>query len=118
MVQIGININNDNQVIAFFMDNVNGQIRVDVSQMVFDNIFNKSIPYKYTNNKLSIDTGKQEFELKEKEIQELKEKLQDTDHVVIKLAEAQVTGKTVNENYSKVLGDRQAWRDKINLLEK
>lgn len=68
-----------------------------------------------------------EKQLAQQEIQELKQKLIDTDYVSNKLAEAVskyiVTGDNteiieLRTKYSKELEDRQLWRDRINELEK
>lgn len=53
-------------------------------------------------------------QLAEQEIQELKQKLSDTDYKAIKYAE----GLFAEEEYSQIKAQRQNWRDKINELEK
>lgn len=52
-------------------------------------------------------------ELKAREIAELKQKLADTDYVVIKIAEGVATA----EQYAGVIAQRQQWRARINELE-
>ena len=47
-------------------------------------------------------------------IEELKQKLADTDYVIIKIAE----GSATKEEYSDVIKERKEWREKINALEK
>ena len=68
-----------------------------------------------------------ESELAQQEIQELKQKLIDTDYVSNKLAEAVSKYIATGDNtevvelrtkYSKQVEDRQLWRDRINELEK
>lgn len=49
----------------------------------------------------------------QKRIQEIKKQLNDTDYVVLKIAEKVAT----NEEYSDTLANRQAWREEINELE-
>lgn len=56
-------------------------------------------------------TGK---ELAEQEIAELKQKLFDTDYQAIKFAEGLLTA----EEYAEMKAQRQAWRDRINELER
>ena len=55
-------------------------------------------------------------------INELKQKLAETDYVVIKIAEAQVTGVEMlsedADRYAEIILQRQQWRDQINELEK
>lgn len=46
-------------------------------------------------------------------IQRLKQKLADTDYVVIKIAE----GAATMEEYADVIAKRQQWREEINVLE-
>lgn len=74
----------------------------------------------YTTNELAKQEAQQE-------IQELKQKLIDTDYVSNKLAEAVSKYISTEDNtevielrtkYSKQLEDRQEWRDRINELEK
>ena len=48
------------------------------------------------------------------EITQLKENLSDTDYAAIKIAE----GVAADDDYADVLVQRQAWRDRINALEK
>lgn len=54
-------------------------------------------------------------------IPELKQKLSDTDYVVSKMVESQVTGVPIPaedaERYASILEQRQQWRDEINELE-
>lgn len=56
------------------------------------------------------------------QISELKKKLAETDYVVIKIAEAQVTGVEMlsedADRYAETILQRQQWRDQINELEK
>lgn len=51
--------------------------------------------------------------LPEKEIEQLKKKLKDTDYVSAKIAE----GAATREEYAEMLALRQSWRDRINELE-
>lgn len=46
-------------------------------------------------------------------IERLKQKLTDTDYVVIKIAE----GAATMEEYADVIAKRQQWREEINVLE-
>jgi hypothetical protein len=46
-------------------------------------------------------------------IEELKQKLADTDYVIIKIAEGSATA----EEYADVIKERKAWREEINKLE-
>jgi len=52
-------------------------------------------------------------EEKERKVAKLKQKLSETDYVVIKIAEGEAT----KEEYSEVLANRKAWREAINQLE-
>ena len=49
----------------------------------------------------------------EREISELKQKLHNTDYQAIKFAEGMLSA----EEYAEMRAQRQAWRDRINLLE-
>ena len=54
-------------------------------------------------------------------INDLKNKLKQTDYVVIKMSEYQFSSESINEDdkarYEQIMVDRQTWRDKINYLE-
>lgn len=54
-------------------------------------------------------------------ISELKAKLKETDYIIMKISESQVTGVAISEEeanrYSDILPQRQQWRDEINELE-
>lgn len=54
-----------------------------------------------------------EEEIKQNRIWELKSKLQETDYIVIKIAEGEAT----QEEYAEVLAQRKAWRVEINELQ-
>lgn len=56
---------------------------------------------------------KPQIEINAERIVELKQKLSETDYVVIKIAEGEATA----EEYSEVLANRKAWRAEINELE-
>ena len=47
------------------------------------------------------------------QIEELKQKLSDTDYIACKIAE----GVATTEEYADVIAQRQAWREEINKLE-
>ena len=47
------------------------------------------------------------------QIEELKQKLSDTDYIACKIAEGVATA----EEYADVIAQRQAWREEINKLE-
>lgn len=117
MREIGININENNQVIVAYADDINGDIRLEITDLIFDSIFNKSIPYKYENGILVVDENKQLTEEKENLINDLKQKLVDTDYIVTKSMEYQLTGKTIPTSYNQILFDRDSWRKQINNLQ-
>ena len=59
---------------------------------------------------------------KARQIAELKKKLDDTDYIVLKIAEAQADGETetvaeLKTTYATELANRKAWREQINELE-
>ena len=60
-----------------------------------------------------------EEELKQRRIAELKSQLNNTDYVVIKIAEAETIEKQnmLREHYSDVIVNRKHWREEINSLE-
>ena len=59
---------------------------------------------------------------KEQQIAELKKKLDNTDYIVLKIAEAQADGDTetvagLKMSYATELANRKLWREQINELE-
>lgn len=117
MVEIGINLNENNQVIVAYDDPLNGDIRLEISQEVYDQIFIENKPFKYMDGELVVDTLKMGNDEKEKEILLLKQQLADTDYVVIKSMEFQLQGQSIPDEYSQIISDREAWRVRINILE-
>ncbi|PKL68941.1 MAG: hypothetical protein CVV28_02170 [Methanobacteriales archaeon HGW-Methanobacteriales-1] len=116
-MEIGINLNEKNQVIVVFDDSINGEARVEISDEVFDNIFNKSIPYLFQGEELVIDENKQFYDIKFNQIVELKKKLSDTDYIVTKTMEYQITGKPIPQEYNQIMVDRDSWREQINTFQ-
>ena len=74
--------------------------------------------YKIVNGELIHDPLPEDPNIR---ISELKQKLQQTDYVVIKLAESSLTGSTLssddNTRYSDIIEQRRSWREEINNLE-
>ena len=61
-----------------------------------------------------IEISEEEFiPPKEIQIDELKQKLSDTDYIACKIAEGSATA----EEYAEMIQQRQAWREEINKLE-
>ena len=69
----------------------------------------------FVNGKIKeIEVPEEEYTIpKEIQIQELKQKLSDTDYIACKIAEGEATV----EEYSDVIAQRRAWREEINKLE-
>lgn len=116
-MEIGINLNEKNQVIVIFDDSVNGDARLEITDEIFDNIFNKSIPYRFQGEELVIDENKQSYDIKFNQVEELKKKLSDTDYIVTKSMEYQITGKTIPSEYNQIMVDRDSWREEINTFQ-
>lgn len=51
--------------------------------------------------------------INQEKINELKQKLSETDYIIIKIAE----GSATKEEYADIIGQRQEWRDEINELQ-
>lgn len=61
-----------------------------------------------------IEISEEEFiPPKEIQIDELKQKLSDTDYIACKIAEGSATA----EEYAEMIAQRKAWREEINKLE-
>lgn len=116
-MEVGINLNEKNQVIVAYADQTNGETRLEISDEVFENIFNKFLPYRLENGKLIIDENKQSYDIKFNQVEELKKNLSDTDYIVTKAMEYQITGKPIPTDYNQILVDRDSWRDQINTLQ-
>lgn len=69
----------------------------------------------FVNGKIKeIEVPEEEYTItKEIQIQELKQKLSETDYIACKIAEGEATV----EEYSDVIAQRRAWREEINKLE-
>ena len=69
----------------------------------------------FVNGKIKeIEIPEEEYTIpKEIQIQELKQKLSETDYIACKIAEGEATV----EEYSDVIAQRRAWREEINKLE-
>ena len=115
---------------------------MELNQIFYENEYNEAcnfcFAHNYTIQEIEADENGRRFqiveipqptesELAQQEIQELKQKLIDTDYVSNKLAEAVSKYISTGDNtevvelrtkYSKQLEDRQLWRDRINELEK
>ena len=74
--------------------------------------------YKIVKGKLVYDSlGMLPFEVSAR-IAELKQKLADTDYVVIKQIEGATITASEKSRYDDIIAQRQHWRDEINKLEK
>ena len=62
---------------------------------------------------INIETHSEEISV-DAQIQELKQKLADTDYVACKIAE----GVATYEEYADIIAERQVWRNEINRLSK
>ena len=69
----------------------------------------------FVNGKIKeIEVPEEEYTIPvEIQIQELKQKLSETDYIACKIAEGEATV----EEYSDVIAQRRAWREEINKLE-
>jgi hypothetical protein len=114
---IGIKVDENNKVIRAFPDNINGDIFLDADSDTVVNIFEKCVPYKYENEQLIIDTIKQGQESINAEIAALEEFLRSTDWMVVKQNEYELTGRTIDFDYSADFTKRQEARDRINQLQ-
>ena len=80
---------------------INGKY-VDVSKEEIQQSINAQEEYKKSS------------EYKQSQITELKQKLDDTDYAIIKIAE----GSATVDEYADLIEQRKAWRNEINELEK
>ena len=68
---------------------------------------------KYIDGKYVEVKSEKETIPKEIQIEELKQKLNETDYVIIKIAE----GSACKEEYADIIEQRKMWREEINRLE-
>lgn len=80
--------------------------------------FSKQNEYRIQNGELVHDPLPEPIE---PQIAELKRKLEETDYIVMKIAESQVTGIALPdedaERYAEMISQRQQWREELNELE-
>ena len=101
---------------------------MELNQIFYENKYNEACNFAFENNntikEIEADENGRRFqiveipqptesELAQQEIQELKQKLFDTDYQAIKFAEGLITA----EEYAQTKAQRQEWRDRINELE-
>lgn len=115
-MEVGINLNENYEVTAFFFDNESGDLRISISNDLITEI-NQGNLFKYQNNELIRDTNKENHVTKIIEIETLKQKLVETDYIVTKSMEYQLTGKSIPDEYNQILINRDSWRNRINILQ-
>ena len=101
---------------------------MELNQIFYENKYNEACNFAFENDstikEIEADENGRRFqiveipqptesELAQQEIQELKQKLFDTDYQAIKFAEGLITA----EEYAQTKAQRQEWRDRINELE-
>lgn len=114
-MEVGVQINENNQVVLVFLDTVSG-IRVNIDSEIINNMEN-GYCYKYVDGEFIRDTQKETMVQNLIEIDILKQKLADTDYIVTKSMEYQITGKPIPDECNQILIDRDSWRNRINILQ-
>lgn len=114
-MEIGIVTNDKNQVELFFFDDENGT-RVNINEETLDGIKEGNL-YKYIDGNFIRDTPREQYIQNFIQIDELKKKLSDTDYVVTKTMEYQITGKPIPTNYNQIIVDRDSWREQIKTFQ-
>lgn len=115
-MEVGLDINENNQILVYSFDGENGMIRTEISDEVLNGI-NQGYLYKFENNEFVRDFDREKLIENQIKIDDLKQKLVDTDYVVSKAMEYNLTGKTLSEDDSLILNSRDTWREQINTLE-
>lgn len=116
-MKIGVNLNDKSEIIVAYSDDINGETVIEVSDEEFSAIFDENLPFKVIDNKLVLNESKISQDDKNQKINELKDKLKETDYVVIKSVEYQIKGLTPPQNYLEIMDEREQWRKAINELE-
>lgn len=114
-MEIGIDLNEDNQVLLFYFNESDG-LRVEIPEEVIEGI-NRGYLYKFIEGEFIRDTQKETIIHNIIEIDLLKQKLAETDYIVTKSMEYQITGKPIPDEYNQILIDRDSWRNRINILQ-
>ena len=115
-MDMGIDIDEYNQVTAWYSDNLNGQIRIDVTDEVLTEI-NEGHLFKYDNNQLIRDTTREQVVELQEQIDGLEKELQELTPKMAEGIEYQLRGEELPEECQEVLNRRQVLRDQINLLK-
>lgn len=114
-MEIGIDLNEDNQVLLFYF-NENDGLRVKIPEEVLEGI-NQGYLYKYIDGEFIRDTQQEIIIQNLIEIENLKQKLAETDYIVTKSMEYKLTAKPIPDDYNQILFDRDLWRNRINILQ-
>lgn len=114
-MEIGIDINDKNQVKIIYIDSINGNIRIDITAEEHA-LIKEGLPLLY-NGKLSLDIVEQQKIENENKILSLKQKLNETDYIVTKAMEYQLRGEPIPAEFNQVLSEREAWRTQINDIQ-
>lgn len=114
---IGINLDDKNRVIVAFPDENNGDIKVDVDETNFSDVIMGLNPYKYENNKLIVDTAKQEYESLENQVLTLEQSLRETNDKVAEALEYKLRDETIPDELQTILDNRESLRSEINSLK-
>lgn len=90
---------------------------IEISEEKYS-LFNPYVPQKYIDNNIITDEEQLNKNLRKIELEKqysiIYEQLQNTDYVVIKIAE----GSATTEEYKDILNQRIEWRNQINELQK
>ena len=114
-MEVGIELNEDNQVLLFYFNEIDG-LRVDLPDKILEGL-NSGHLYKYIDGEFLRDTYKEAMIQNIIVIESLKQKLAETDYIVTKSMEYQITGKPIPDEYNQILINRDSWRNRINILQ-
>ena len=117
MAEISVNIDENNKVIASFMDGVSGSIKLNIDESMFKSIFDDCTPYKYENGELIVDTAKQEYESLENQVLDLEQNLRETNDKVAEALEYKLRDESIPADLQQILDNRESWRNEISLLK-
>lgn len=116
-MEIGINLNENNQIICAFIDGQSGELRININEEEFDIMFNQLLPTRYENNQIIVDTDEIQKRGIQNQIETLKQKLLDTDYIVTKSMEYKIKDDQIPEDLLEIINQRDKWRHQIKELE-
>lgn len=115
-MEVGFNLNEDNQIIIWFVDSVNGEYRLEITDETFA-LIQQGKSFKYENNELILDSEKETLIANENKIIELNDKIRDLNSDMTVIMAKQITGETLTQEDQDTINLVKEYRNQINSLK-